>query len=148
MRIVRVLLGFTVLACIMAVAKSPSSALGAAAIQTVTVAEGADFATLVLRDPWEMSQYSDVSQYLNESGQRNILQNIQVQNGVFSAGATSQADAAFFPLFPGYASTMLVGRNGTQYPITAATYRCLYLAMKVDSTFVVGNPDQFVVYWF
>lgn len=127
---------------------------GAAAIGVPAnpVAEGEDFATRVLRDPWDMSQFSDISQYLNESGQRDIIRNPAVNNGVFSgvsAGSMSQGNNGnFYPLFPGYETAMLIGKVGHQYPINAQQYHCLYFAMKVDTPSGVSAPDRYRVFWF
>jgi len=111
--------------------------------------EGLDFATVVLKNPWDMSDFSDISQYLNVSGQRNVLQNISVANGVFSAQSTSLKDAQFFPLFPGYLETMLIGKVGHRYPINSSSYKYLYLAMKVDSGPPDPTwPDMFTIFWF
>jgi hypothetical protein len=113
-----------------------------------TIQEGADFATSVLRDPWDMSEYTDVSQYINESGQRNLVKNISVSNGVFSGasvGNVSTGNAYFFPLFPGYLGTIQTGKVGSRYPIPKSTNKCLYISMKVDSG---PNSDKFRVFWF
>jgi len=69
---------------------------------TDAVSEGKDFATLVLRDPWDMSEDTDISQYINSDGQYNQLQNIQVTNGIFSSKSTTDRfNAKFYLLFPG-----------------------------------------------
>ena len=62
------------------------NAFGAATISVpnILVPESDDFATLILRDPWDMSEFTDISQYLNESGQRDIIRNPKVSNGIFS----------------------------------------------------------------
>ena len=117
------------------------------------VLESADFATLVLRDPWDMQQYSDVSQFLNESGQQSLVSNPAVADGLFtgqSVGDNSNGNTArFFPLFPGYRNTLPVGQIGQRYPIDSATYHCLYIAMKVDSRAANSfGLDQFRVLWF
>ncbi|MFV2045602.1 MAG: hypothetical protein ACC700_20510, partial [Anaerolineales bacterium] len=121
-----------------------------AANGTLTVAESPDFATLELRDPWDMSEFADVSQYLNRSGQASYLQNIQVQSGIFSATSTGTKDAQFFPLFPGYETAMLIGKVGELFPIDPSGYRCLFIAMRVESgpAEIPGGPDQFQVLWF
>jgi hypothetical protein len=114
-----------------------------------TSAEGRDFATLQLRDPWDMDQFSDVSQYLNSSGQAENLQDINVANGVFSATSTSTMDGQFFVLWPGYNTAMLIGKVGHNYPIESSDFNCLYLGMKVSSGAASsGGPDQFQVMWF
>ena len=108
--------------------------------------EGNDFATQVLRDPWDMDEYGDISQYINQSGQANILQDIKVENGLFSARSVD--DAQFFPLFPGYNTAMLIGKVGHHYPILSSKYKTLYIAMKVDSGPPAPWPDMFQIMWF
>jgi hypothetical protein len=112
--------------------------------QSNTVKEGNDFATQVLRDPWDMNQYSDVSQYLNDAGQPPSLQNIQVSNGVFSATSATK-DPLIMPLFPGYYSMMEIGKVGNKYPIQASKYHCLYLAMNISNTSPI---NAYEVFWF
>jgi hypothetical protein len=116
------------------------------------VPESEDFATLILRDPWDMSEFSDISQYLNESGQRDIIRNPRVENGLFlgtSAGSVSEGNNGnFFPLFPGYETTMLIGKVGHRYPINADLYHCLYIAMRVNSPLEGFVPDRYRVFWF
>jgi hypothetical protein len=107
--------------------------------------EGNDFATLVLRDPWEMSEFSDISQYLNQSGQVSYLEDIRVADGIFSARSSNLKDAQFFALWPGYNTAMMIDKIGNPYPIDAGKYRCLYLGMKVDTSLYY---DQFQVMWF
>jgi hypothetical protein len=116
------------------------------ALTTRNFPEGNDFATQVLRSPWNMSDYSEISQYINHGGQYILLQNIKVEGGVFSA--TSITDAQFYPLFPGYGSTMLIGKIGHNYPISSSKYRYLYVAMKVDSGPPVHGCDGFQIFWF
>src|SRR5258706_6611313 len=92
------------------------------------VPESPDFATQVLRDPWDMNQYTDISQYLNESGQRYLVSSPSVANGQFtgqSVGDANHGNAYFFPLFPGYLTGMLIGKVGHRYPINSAQYHCL-----------------------
>jgi hypothetical protein len=113
------------------------------------IPEGRDFATLVLGNPWDMSQFSDISQYLNRSGQANLLTNIVVQNGVFSARSTELKQASIHPLFPGYKYALMIGKTGHNYPIDASLYKCIYVAAKVDSGPPENNtPDQMLIYWF
>jgi len=103
-----------------------------------TIPEGNDFATKVLRDPWDMNEFSDISTYLNSSGQDISLENIYVENGIFSANAAS-SDPQFTILFPGYNTAMLVGKVGELYPIQSNTYSCLYVAAKID--YGTTNPS-------
>ena len=108
--------------------------------------EGNDFAAQVLRGPWDMNEYSSISQYINQSGQANILQDIKVENGIFSARSVD--DAHFFPLFPGYYTAMLIGKVGHNYPIPSAKYKTLYIAMKVDSGPPAPWQDMLQIFWF
>jgi hypothetical protein len=118
------------------------------------VPESPDFATLVLRDPWDMSQYSDVSQYLNNSGQQLLVSNPAVADGLFTGQSTGDISgsgntARFFPLFPGYANGIEIGKIGARYPIDSAAYQCLYIAMQVNSHASNSfGPDQFRLFWF
>lgn len=113
-----------------------------------------DFATRVLQDPWDMSEYTDVSQYLNESGQREYIRNMRVSNGIFSGTSVgdgpSGLNANFSLLFPGYHELMKVGKIGYNYPINSSEYRCFYAAMKIDSGAAIAGvgPDVWRVFWF
>ena len=135
-----------VLGLVLAAGPLPLKAAGVpAAPQATTLApESNDFATRVLGDPWDMSQFSDISAYLNDSGQRANLQNIQVANGVFSANATSTGDPNFTLLFPGYQNAIKVDKDGALHPIDSARYHCLYLAMYVQTS----GFNQAQVFWF
>lgn len=124
----------------------------AADTQTVTVPvapipESADYATLTWGDPWDMSEYSDVSQYINESGNRDVVRNIGVNNGIFSATSVGSHETAqngwFFTLFPGYETTIHAAQAGSMKPIESNQYDCLYIAMKTDSI-----NDQYRIFWF
>jgi hypothetical protein len=99
-----------------------------------TVKEGRDFATQVLRDPWDMKEYSDVSQFLNSSNLLHgvYLDTVSVADGLFTAKEINEVDAGFFALFPGYDGAVQVGKVGNNHPIPTASFRCLYYAMKVD----------------
>ena len=100
--------------------------VGPAAAQTTTIREGNDYATQVFRDPWDMNEFSDISQYLNNSGQNVYIQNIQVANGIFSAQSAT-VDPPFTALFPGYQTAMLIGKVGHNFPIQSSVYKCFYI---------------------
>ena len=118
------------------------------------IAESADFATRELRDPWDMEQYSDVSQYLNDSGQQLAVSAPAVADGLFTGQSIGDINnngstARFYPLFPGYGGSMEIGKVGHRYPIDSATYHCLYIAMQVNSPAPNGfGPDIFRLFWF
>jgi len=127
----------------------PPFTRGAGAQSTGKLPEGRDFSTDRLGDAWDMAEYTDISQYINQSGQVNLLEEISVAGGVFSARATALKQASFHLLFPGYLNALLIGKVGRFYPIDVNTYKCLYVAAKVDSGPPEnGSPDQMVVYWF
>ncbi len=112
--------------------------------QQVVLPEGADFATQVLRDPWDMDAYSDVSQYINQSGQKSFLQNISVEKGIFSAESGADRDPQFFAHWPGYPTAILNGKVGAKFPIDANKYHCLYLGMKVSGF----TSNWWQAFWF
>lgn len=142
-----------VLLCIIAAIAFPGKALGEAlAVSTATITppsaplpESPDFATRVLRDPWDMSQFTDISQLLNNGGQTDLLRKISVANGLFNAISSPRGDAQFYPLIPGYPLSLPAGKVGNIYPIPKSTYKCLYIAMQVNSTY---SWDGFQVFWF
>jgi len=139
-------IGMAILIVVLLSALSAHDVQPANAQSAITVAEGNDFTTRVLRDAWDMNEFSDVSQYLNNSGQFTYLQNIQVANGVFSATSVTASPnkAQFWSLFPGYLTAIKTGKVGARYPIQAATYKCLYVAMNVQT----GSGDTYQVQWF
>lgn len=131
---------------------------GSSLVKTVTAQdiptfpESQDFATASMQNAWDMTEFRDISQYLNRSGQANLVADVHVENGVFSARSTRDKDAQFFPLFPGYMTAMLLGTVGHNYPIPSDVYQCLYAAMRVDSaaasTQGAEGQDMFQAFWF
>jgi len=126
----RLVLTSIILGTLLINALDPTTA--ASAQNSHTVREGIDFATRILHDAWDMSEFSDIGQWLNQTGTENALLNIQVQDGVFSAYASS-GRSYFFALYPGYDPGMTSGKIGRQFPIDSSTYSCFYLAMQVQS---------------
>jgi hypothetical protein len=119
----------------------------AVSISPSKVKESNDFATQALMDPWDMTEFSDISRYLNESNVVQHLTNIQVANGVFSARSQS-TDAQFYTIFPGYQSSIdslnIPVLPGSLFPIDSAKYHCLYSRMKIET-----NPsDAMRIFWF
>ncbi len=131
------------------------------ASSTIEVAESKDYASAVLGSPWDMDEKDDVSPYLNESGQRDLVKNPTIADGIFtgtsSKSAATGGSAYWHPLFPGYALPggvrAIMPKNekiGFNFPIKTADFGCLYIAMKVNSpgkNSVIKAPDQFLVYW-
>jgi len=109
---------------------------------TFTLGEGIDFATRNLSDPWDMSNYTDISQYINHVAPSDYLEDIQVNNGLFSATAPSNY-SNFYPLFPGYEPGVNSGKTGVRFPINSSTYSCLYVAMYANTS----ATNYLSVYW-
>jgi len=131
---------------------SASQAAESVVISPLVTAEGHDFSTLILSDPWDMDAYSDVSMYINESGTAIHLQNIQVSNGIFSAQSLNtnldlpeSSDAQFHVLFPGYRSSIHAGKTGARFPIDSTKYHCLFTRLKVNSS---DTLDETRIWWF
>lgn len=108
---------------------------------TYSVGEGFDFATRVLSDPWDMEQFTDISQWLNNAA--TYLLNIQVANGVFSA-TTASSYSEFYPLFPGYIVGMNTGKIGAMYPIASSQFACYSTAMFASWS---SGTNYFLVEW-
>jgi hypothetical protein len=106
-----------------------------------TVGEGFDFATRVLSDSWDMEQFTDISQWLNNSS--TYLLNIQVANGIFSA-TTAGSYSEFYALFPGYILGMNTGKIGAMYPIASSQFACYSMAMYSSWT---AGTNYFRVDW-
>jgi hypothetical protein len=114
-------------------------------INPVSSKEGNDFATIELGNAWDMDDFHDISKYLNTSGVAVSLDNIQFQNGIFSARSITN-DSQFAPLFPGYIGGINLGNYGVNYPIYSETYRCLSFRMKIEDT--SSLDDEIRVFWF
>jgi hypothetical protein len=128
---------------------------GAVGVPTSPIPEAGDFATTYFRDSWDMSDLSDVAQYLNGYGRHPSVKNQQVLEGIFQAISIGDYKlwplAAFYPLFPGLPGFMQIGRNlGSLHPIDPAKFQCLSIAMKVKSTYLPGVDlaDGFRVMWY
>jgi hypothetical protein len=109
----------------------PVSGRDYSAPETITLPEGNDFATLELRDPWDMDAFTDVSLGFNSTGSDHYLKDFQVSDGVFSA-RTSSGFPSFHPLYPGNQTGMRFGKTGVVHPIDTSKYQCFSMAMYVD----------------
>jgi hypothetical protein len=109
---------------------------------TFTLGEGIDFATRVLGDPWDMSNFTDISQWLNHVAPSDYLVDIQVSNGLFSARTLGNY-SNFYPLFPGYEPGINSGKIGARFPIDSSTYACLYIAMYANTP----ETNYLSVFW-
>ncbi len=121
---------------------------GAASLTTIRLPESIDFATVTFGDGWDMSEFTDISNYLNGAGRNPSMTSISVQDGLFNATSTvstTDPDAFIFPLFPGLPGFMPLGHLGSVYPINPANYQCLHIAMKVNTS---AANDEFMVLWY
>lgn len=99
------------------------------------IAEGDDFATVVLGDPWDMAQLSDIVQPTH-------IDSISLSDGILSGFSTSN-DPYFWVLHPGYPSVQNIGKNGTNYPIDASRYTRLSFRLWLPP----GTDSYAVIYW-
>ena len=120
-------------------------ALGAITVtapaSTVNVAEGADYATQVLQDPWDMNQRTDLGWFLfSADSPPSSLTSLSFSGGIFSATTTS-TDPLFFLLDSAIPGTANLGKTGAKYPIDASKYTVLAFRMSVNT----GSAAQ--VFW-
>jgi hypothetical protein len=97
-----------------------NAAPDAVGIPTNPIPYAPDYASTTFQDAWDMSQFSDVSQYLNGSGRHVTLANPSVANGMFSATTLGDytADQGFiYLLFPDYPTMTRTGKLGSLHPI-------------------------------
>ena len=112
--------------------------------QGLSVAEGDDFASGVLQNPWDMSQRRDIGFEENFQGQ-----SIQSQNGIWS-GLNSGGAGYVFPLFGGFAGSLdaeglpedlELPRYGTKHPIDSNKYYLLSYRLRHSSR------GTYAIYW-
>jgi hypothetical protein len=104
------------------------------------IAAGPDYATDVLRDPWDMSNAADVSP---EPTDVAGWSSFSVSGGV-AGGTTAINDAGVGFLYRGINGAINIGRYGNQFPIDTSRYQKLSVSLS-DSGTVGQNPQ---VYWF
>lgn len=108
------------------------------------LAAGADYATDVLGDPWDMSNSEDVSIYPDErlgwGGDYAIANGKAGGTTVANGGA---ADTQLVFLYRGFYGTINTGRSGARYPIDSSVYKKLSFRMRSDVAVQVPQ-----VYWF
>jgi len=109
----------------------PVSARDNAAPQAAVLREGNDFATLELRDPWDMDSFSDISQGFNTFGTSHNFYNFKIENGVFS-GITGSISSSYYVLYPGDFYGVHIEKTGYLQPIDSSKYKCFYIAQYVD----------------
>lgn len=140
----------------------------AVTIPTSPLAESNDYATQILGDPWDLTEFSDISQYFNAKynvpssdnpyfyPRDPVIKEYSVVNGIFTGTSIGNVfdgkNGWFMPLFPGYETAVHLGKVGSRYPINSSTYGCFYIAIKTDSganrSSDQGGPDQYRIFWF
>ncbi len=116
----------------------------ALALNSHTAPESIDFATRVLRDPWDMSEFSDISQWFNRTVESDRLADYQVANGIFSAH-TLGSYSEFYLLFSGYPPGMIADKIGARLPIRSSQFSCFYIAMLAD--WPTTQSNYFSLFW-
>ena len=102
----------------------------AAPLEVSTIREGNDFATLELRDPWDMAAFTDISRGFD--GDYFHIQNFHIGEGIFS-GQSSNGRPSFYALYPGYLPGMRIDHTGILQPIERNKYHCLSIASYVQT---------------
>lgn len=110
------------------------------------VAEGQDFATTVLGNPWDMDAITDIynerTAGINSTAGSNRM---VINNGILEG--TSAADPRFYLLYPGYKNDAIPspGVYGINTPIDASKYTQLSFRMYLSA---VGASDGGQVIWY
>ena len=103
---------------------------------SIRVAEGVDYATYEIGNPWDMSDQNDVvlPESLDISGEA-------IAGGIYS-GTAQTTDPRFWLVYPGLQNAVRVLDNGEKFPISTSDYR--YLSAKIRYTGTT-NPQTFDV---
>jgi hypothetical protein len=129
----------------------PSAAVETTSNLTITapgpagavLAEVDEFATMVMGDPWDMEQPTDLAYYREDSR----MENSTFANGIYSAQMTNGNGGERITLLTAGApnnTAMRIGKIGYNYPIDADHYRYLtYRLYKSHEQFNSG-----VIQWF
>ncbi|GAB4495021.1 MAG: hypothetical protein OHK0052_01490 [Anaerolineales bacterium] len=137
-------------------------------VPTSPIAESNDYATQILGDPWDLTEFSDISQYFNAKynapspdnpyfyPRDPVIKDHSLANGIFTGTSVDTVftgkNGWFMPLFPGYETAVHLGKTGSHYPIKSSTYGCFYIALKTNSgpnrNAQNGGPDQYRIFWF
>jgi hypothetical protein len=152
--IIILLMGGSVAPSLQLSQSASAQSIDAVIVPSAALPEAKDFASATFRDAWDMSDYSDISQFLNGGGRNVSLADTSVQNGIFT-GRTLRDHAinglsVFFPLAPGDPTAIQVTKNiGWNHPVPSAQYACLYVAMKTESPRPTQGelPDILIVVW-
>ena len=106
------------------------------------IAAGPDYATDVLRDPWDMSNVEDVSL---DPGEVGGFANFTVNSGGngLAGGTTAITDAGVMFLSRGIYGTVNALKSGFSFPIDTASYQ--KLSVRLSDSGPGENPQ---VYWF
>jgi len=130
----------TILSLVLGTAIPASTAVAApdagVILPTQPIPYALDYATNQYQDAWDMSEFSDISQYLNGAGRHVSLANPAVANGLFSATTLGDHNGNlgfFYMVFPDYPTMSRTGKLGKLNPIKTSQYSCIYLSMKVNS---------------
>ncbi len=99
---------------------------------STSIQSGADFATQVVGDAWDMSNAQDI-----DTDESANLTTQAFSNGLFSATAGT-CPASIWPQFTGYGSQIVAVKRGPRYPIDTSVYRYFTIKFKTSTT----QPDR------
>ncbi|MCX6558873.1 MAG: hypothetical protein NTZ26_00020, partial [Candidatus Aminicenantes bacterium] len=113
-----------------------------------------DYATEVLRDPWDMNERTDLGWRIFNTVEQypSYLSNISFSGGLFSAvtaytpgGGATYSDANISILDSAYPGTAVIGKFGSNYPIDASKYTVL--AIRMYLTPPISSWPEGQLYW-
>jgi hypothetical protein len=109
------------------------------------LAAGPDFATDVLKDPWDFSSIADLGVYPGETvGWQNNAKVIDpAGHPGWAGGIAATADAQVGLLSTGFFTTINPGKEGVNYPIDTSRYQ--KVSFRLSSN-IAGEQPQ--LYWF
>ena len=105
------------------------------------IAAGPDYATDVLRDPWDMSNVEDISPY---PGDTQGWASFSVSGGQAGGTTSTSAGAGVGFLNPGFYGIINAGKNGVNFPID--TSRFTKMSVRLSDSGSVGEDPR--VYYF
>lgn len=107
-----------------------------------TVASAPDYATEVLKNPWDFDSSDDLANFISSADIGAGLSNVSVTNGQLVFDVTTGNDAYFHMLSPGQCNSNALGKNGQALPIDTSKYR--YLVFRMYNSAV----DDLYVLWY
>ena len=97
---------------------------------TTTTAPFREYSTRELRDPWDMSQRTDIGWFTwgvdsPPSNLTSLGMTVDGKGNTYFTSGTNSTDPNFFLLDPWTPGAARLGKNGTSYPIDTTVYNVL-----------------------